>query len=432
VKPAPRFFLALLAVATASGPAPADAPATPPPPAVQLVETRPVETSLGNPALPEAHDVWLAMFRSATRTIDLEEFYLSHWPGEPTTDLLEALGQAAKRGVHIRLVLDSGFLDRYAMPAESLGRLPNFSVRWIIMKRVTGGGVQHSKYFIVDGRDVFVGSQNFDWRALKHVHELGVRARDPRIAAAFGGVFDMDWAAADTTTPPATRDAVVKGAAARARAAVASAPWTIVNVPGDTVRIAPSWSPRAYSPDTTHWDRTRIVDLMDGARHEIVFQVLTYSPGGRGERDATIDQAVRRAAARGVRVQLIVSDWEAGASGMASIQSLARVPNVGVKMGTVPEWSGGYIPFARVEHCKYMVVDTTATWVGTSNWDPSYFSVTRNLALTMWNRRIAAQARAVFEASWDAPGSHAVNPDSTYTSKVRGVTPPPGRTVYGN
>jgi phosphatidylserine/phosphatidylglycerophosphate/cardiolipin synthase-like enzyme len=314
------------------------------------------------------------------------------------------------------------------MPAESLGHLPGFSVRWIAMKRVTGGGVQHSKYFIVDGRDVFVGSQNFDWRSLKHIHELGVRARDPRIAAAFGGVFDMDWAAADSTAPVAEREA----AAARARAAVASLPWTIVNAPGDTVRVVPSWSPRAYIPDTTHWDRTRIVDLMDAAQHEIAFQVLTYSPGGRGERDSTIDQAVRRAAARGVKVRMIISDWEAGASGMPAIQSLARLPNVEVKLGTVPEWSGGYIPFARVEHLKYMVVDSSATWVGTSNWDPSYFSVTRNLALTMWNRPIAAQARAIFATSWQAPGSHPVNPDSAYTSKTRGATPPPGRTVYGN
>src|SRR6185503_19563922 len=53
--------------------------ATPP---VQLVETRLVETGLGDPALPAARETWIEMIRGAQRTLDLEQFYLSHRPGE--------------------------------------------------------------------------------------------------------------------------------------------------------------------------------------------------------------------------------------------------------------------------------------------------------------------------------------------------------------
>src|SRR5690349_15678181 len=68
-------------------------------PAVELVETRPVESTLGNPDLRQAHDVWLEMIRRAKKSLDFEEFYCSTWPNEPLEDILAAIGDAAKRGV---------------------------------------------------------------------------------------------------------------------------------------------------------------------------------------------------------------------------------------------------------------------------------------------------------------------------------------------
>ena len=56
---------------------------------------------------------------------------------------------------------------------------------------------------------------------------------------------------------------------------------------GDTVLVWPSWSPQRFCPDTTLWDRDRIVQTLDRARHEIVVQVLTYSPVERRSRDDT-------------------------------------------------------------------------------------------------------------------------------------------------
>ena len=91
--------------------------------------------------------------------------------------------------------------------------------------------------------------------------------------------------------------------------------------------------------------------------------------------------------------RLVVSDWEADNPRIADLQSLAGTPNVEAKLSTVPEWSGGYIPFARVEHCKYMVVDSLWTWVGTSNWEPGYFHGTRNVAVSIKDRTIALEAR---------------------------------------
>jgi phosphatidylserine/phosphatidylglycerophosphate/cardiolipin synthase-like enzyme len=423
-------------------------PAAPPAakPAIELVETVPVETRLGNPELPRAAAVWTEMIDGARRTLDLEHFYLSHWPGEPTGPVLDAIGRAAGRGVRVRLILDAGMHATYPLPADSLARVPGIAVRLIDMKKVSGSGVQHAKYFVADGEQVFVGSQNLDWRALEHIHELGVRARDPRIAAHFARVFESDWrvstpiGAADTSARTGSSgDGAGRAAAPRAPSDASTAepgplpplPIRIARSPGDTIAVWPSFSPKGQIPEGSLWDLDAIVRLLDRARGEAVVQLLSYGSGRSGGRDSTLDEALRRAAGRGVKVRLLISDWQADNARIGDLQSLARVPNVEARLSSVPEWSGGYIPFARVEHCKYLVVDTLWTWVGTSNWEPGYFHGSRNAALTMRDRRLARQAREVFDVSWRARTARVVRAGETYAPRIHRETPPPGRTVYG-
>lgn len=403
---------------------------------VQLVETIPEETTVGHGGLPRAREVWIEMIEGARESIDLEGFYMSTWPGEPLEGVIDALGRAARRGVRVRLLLDKSMGATYPKPADSLGMLPGFERRWIDVKRISGG-VQHAKYFLVDGEQVFVGSQNFDWRALRHIHELGVRVRDRRVAQAFGEVFAWDWQAADTTTwtaPSSSRDpaAAIRKAPRALAPRRLEVPIAIVQSPGDTVFVWPSYSPRGFIPDSTRWDLDAIVGLIDQARHEMVLQLLTYSPEEYGETDSTLDVALRRAAGRGVRVKLAISDWVVNGRGLAWLKRLSQVANVEVKIVSYPEWSGGYIPFARVDHCKYAVVDTASMWIGTSNWGPGYFTGSRNLGLTLGNRPIASQARRVFESVWASDYAAPIRIDFKYPEKIRGMIPPPGKKVYGN
>ena len=212
---------------------------------------------------------------------------------------------------------------------------------------------------------------------------------------------------------------------------IGSLPLPLIQGPGDTVRVWPSFCPRNHLPDPALWDEDQIARLLDGARREVMVQVLTYSLGRGLERDSTIDLALRHAAARGVRVRLLVSDWEADNPRIAELQKLTTVPNIEVRLSSVPDWSGGYIPFARVEHCKYMVVDSLWTWVGTSNWEPDYFHLSRNAALTLENRPIALQARGVFETGWKAAASRRLSEGTTVARRTHGDTPPAGRKAYG-
>jgi phosphatidylserine/phosphatidylglycerophosphate/cardiolipin synthase-like enzyme len=397
-------------------------------PPIQLVETRPVETALGNPDLPAAADVWVEMISSAKRTIDLEQMYFTHWPNEPLGPVMDALGSAAARGVNVRLILSSGMYRTYPWPADSLAKLANVEVRVLDMKKVSGGGIQHSKHFIVDGEQVYVGSQNFDWRALKHIHELGVRVRDARIAALYTRVFEDDWKVADpgageTETSPAASPVLE----------LPATPVRIGQAPGDTARVWATFSPIGHIPDPSLSDRDAIVRLLDGARDEVVVQLRSYGNGRRGgeARDSTIDLAIRRAAGRGVKVRMVVSDWEADNARLEDLRALTGVKNVEVKLSSVPEWSGGYIPFARVQHCKFMVVDMKTLWIGTSNWEPDYFRTSRNAAMVIESRPVAIQARRVFRSSWEAPFARPLTAETKVEKRIHGEEPPPGKTAYG-
>ena len=397
-------------------------------PAVQLIESRPIESTLGNPALPDAACAWIALIHSATRAIDIEQFYLSIWPGEPMDDVLAALGQAASRGVRIRLLLDARMYKTYPRVADSLAKMRGWTVRRVDYGRIAGG-VQHAKFFLVDGRVSVIGSQNFDWRSLEHIHELGVVVQDERATRDFQRVFEMDWNLGDAPGVPPDTTRTAKATPSPHAAGVL--PYHLPQAPGDTALVWPAWSPREFSPDTMLWDLDQLVALLDRSQHEVVLQTLTYSISSHGVTDDALDAALRRAAARGVRVRMIISDWEISSAGFADLKRLAVVPNIEVKLSTVPAWSGGYVPFARVEHLKYAVVDSMWMWIGTSNWEPSYFHSTRNLAVILKNAVLAQQARTIFETSWLAPGSEALDPARTYTPKEHGETPPAAAKKFG-
>jgi len=385
---------------------------------ITLVETRPLETALGNPSLAATTPVWLDMIHSANSSLDLEEYYLSERSGEALSPVLAAIGEAAHRGVHVRLLLDANMHRTYPMPADSLGKLTNVELRIVDYRRLAGG-VQHSKFFIVDGLEAFIGSQNLDWRSLAHIHELGARVKVPAVAKSLEDVFESDWQASDTskTVPPADR---------------AHTSWPLeFTQDGSSGQLWLAASPRATTPASIPWDRDLLVARLDAARHEIVAQTLTYGRSGYGFTDSTLHRALVAAAGRGVHVKLLVSDWELGGRGEADLKELAGVPNVEVRISRVAEWSGGYIPFARVEHCKFAVVDTTWLWLGTSNWEPSYFLSTRNVALIVQHAGLASEARKSFEADWNAPTALPLGPDAKLMSRPHGERAPAGERVYG-
>lgn len=382
-------------------------------PDFEIVESVPLETNLENSDVRNAHDVWLEMINGAKRSLDIEEFYISDQKGEPLEDVLKAIVDAGARGVAVRIIIDASMHRTYPYPADSLGACKNIAVRVIDIKALLGGGVQHAKFFIVDGLQVYVGSQNFDWRSLNHIHEIGVRMMQPEAITVYRDIFSIDWRLAEKNDPALIDSFVVHKEY--------HLPIRVAESPGDTLTFFPTMSPKRLLTDSTLWDETNIVRLIDGAARNVSVQALTYSAQERGgERYAALDDALRRAAARGVTVRLLVSDWSLGRGAIESLKSLAGVPNIDVKYTAIPDYSARYIPFGRVEHCKFLVVDSTRCWIGTSNLEKGYFYSLRNMGVVVDNQRINGIMQRIFRKSWDGLYAHPIKSDGVYEVRPHG------------
>lgn len=391
-----RCLHLLLAIVALSGIGPGRAHARDAAPAFELIYTAPTETTLGRKGLRSPVIVWPELFDSARATIDIAEFYVTHKPGEPLGPILDHLRRAGERGVKIRVLLDGAMARQSAAGMAALREIPNLTLRVIDWGRVNGSGILHAKYMVVDRSAGYVGSHNLDWRSLKHIQELGLRTSEPSVVRAMQAIFDHDWQAqaevAAGRAPLRRADRQIPDAAERDRRAYLVA------------------SPFSYNPDGVFDSERELVRLIEGAREEVRAQVLDYAPLlFRGGYYPIIDNALRAAAARGVKIKLIVSNWNADPPGIDHLKSLAVLPAVAVRMVTIPQAREGFIPYARVIHAKYMVVDGKLLWLGTSNWTGGYLDSSRNLEVVLRDEGLVAEAAAIHEQVWGSPYAEALD-----------------------
>ena len=374
---------------------------------IELVESHPVETSLDSPALRDTPDVWLELIRNAEDSLKIETFYFSEDPlnRDRMDQILDEIDSATIRGVKLRVLSDAGFDETYPSIRQRLDSMKHAETR-ILDARRFWGGVLHAKFFIVDDLDIFIGSQNWDWRSLEHIRELGVHIVDEEALRTLNSLFQYDWATAGGRKPPA--DTVYAG------------PFLLRTANGDTVSVNMAGSPENALPTGFPWDQPMIIELLDEAVNTIRLHLLTYDPVDEGNGlYGSFDTALRRAAARGVDIRIIVSDWSKRHSILPYIQSLAIIPGISVRFTSIPEWSGGFIPYARVEHPKYCVIDETACWIGTANWNPGSFRSSRNVGLVIKGEAIAEQVASFFEMSWNSPYADPVDPCGEYSPPRR-------------
>jgi len=338
---------------------------------LELVESVPLETeaSLDDPDIRSTQEVWLEMVESARETLDMEFFYLRHQPKTGLEPVVQAVERAHQRGVKIRVLLDAKFLLTY----------PELASRWSQMgievrTAKFESGVQHTKLLVVDQRQVFLGSQNFDWTALSHIRELGVHVQQPALAQAYAQAFEHDWRRAVgeriSTAPSVDRKNPVR-----------------INAYGGEVEIYPVFSPA--QPEWSHGssEEEALVQLLRSAQKTIELQVMSYSPvvvshPGDGElprRYETLDIELRAAAARGVEVRLLISDWGNKPPHKGALQALATVPHIQIQVSCIPPWSGGEIPFSRV------AIANTWWWIRlVAGWAPPTGNTATSAPVATW------------------------------------------------
>ena len=362
----------------------------------EVLSSVPLETSISRAGTRAAALVWLEMIQGARLSVELAEFYLSGEKGEALEPVIEAVLAAAGRGVHVRILCEKGMAGIYPETLKRFRGRPNILVRLFDWKQLTGG-VLHAKYFIVDDREVFIGSQNFDWRSLSHIQETGLRIRAPLFAQALRSIFDVDWQ--------------YNGGDKAAYQKLAAMP--LLRFPDGAYLLA---SPARFNPPGVNDALTALVTLIDNARSFITVQLLSYGLeiAGSREKFTAIDQALRRAARRGVNVRLLVSDWNLRQPGLDSLRDLARVANIEVKFAVIPQASRGFIPYARVVHSKVMRIDDAISWVGTSNWGHDYFFKSRNVEVVLRRPEIARVLDEIFLSLWKGPYVQRLDPEKEY------------------
>lgn len=385
-------------------------------PGFELVYTTPAETTLLNPDLRDSSAVWRELFDGARREIVIGQYYAASRAGTPFEKVLERLEAAGRRGVTIRFLLDRRGIG--ISEPDTLARLraiPNLELRIIDFGKLTGTGIHHAKYLVVDGKAAFVGSQNFDWRAFTHIQETGLLITEPRMVGQLQAVFEQDWRAqaliAQGQPVPANRP---KPATAGAAQLVAS--------------------PAAWNPPGVADSEAALLQLLADAQREIRVQMLDYAPLGYGPNGTrpyygAIDSALRAAASRGVQVRLMVSHWNLEQPMLAWLKSLALAPNVQIRVVTVPQASGGFIPYARVIHTKAMTIDGRLAWLGTSNWAGGYFDKSRNLEVVLRSAAMAERLAALHEQAWSSAYAQPLDVNKNYPKPNKGSHQPPAGTL---
>jgi len=130
-----------------------------------------------------------------------------------------------------------------------------------------------------------------------------------------------------------------------------------------------------------------------------------------------IDDRLRKAAIdRRVKVKLLMALWPSTRKNylhfLKSLEDLNQAypwVDIKIKMFEVPSTPDqSKIPFARVNHNKYMVTDKSA-YIGTSNWSGDYFVDTAGIGFIVTPRgtsvdsdNIQKQLAAIFTRDWES------------------------------
>ncbi|HYN60895.1 MAG TPA: phospholipase D-like domain-containing protein [Rubrivivax sp.] len=130
--------------------------------------------------------VYLLAVTAASRSIDLSAAYFV-----PDDLTLQALLQAMRRGVRLRIVVPGKHIDSETVRSASRATWGPLLAAGAVIAEY-GPTMYHCKVLIVDGLLVSVGSTNFDNRSFRLNDEATLNVVDPSFAAAQTATFETD------------------------------------------------------------------------------------------------------------------------------------------------------------------------------------------------------------------------------------------------
>jgi len=105
--------------------------------------------------------------------------------------LAAELGQAMRRGVRVRLLVDQG---KYNQDAETRRLLSQHRLPFRLLHGRRGEGSKlHHKFAVLDGRFVLTGSYNWTTESEEENYENLVVLNEPEAASRYGEEFEALW-----------------------------------------------------------------------------------------------------------------------------------------------------------------------------------------------------------------------------------------------
>lgn len=150
---------------------------------IKLVESIPegLVFRKGSPKFISTYEAWNNLIKMAQHKVDIATFYwtllgmddddsISHpstWQGSNIFKSLLATGTKGK--IKIRVVQSAASAISSNIETDMLAKQKAAEVRSVNFNKLLGGGVLHTKLWIVDDQHMYIGSANNDWRALTQV-----------------------------------------------------------------------------------------------------------------------------------------------------------------------------------------------------------------------------------------------------------------------
>ncbi|GAB1866559.1 Phospholipase D3 [Camponotus japonicus] len=391
---------------------------------ISLVETIPIGMNYNNNTARHKtiHDSWMDLIGMAQESIEIASLYWtmkredvvpSDNSAQNGEQVFQALLEAGRdRQIALKIAQNSPSHLSPNVDTQILAKKANALVMDLNFAGLLGGGVLHTKLWLIDRTHVYVGSANMDWRSLSHVKELGLVALNCScLANDYAKIFDVYWKLGEDGKVPSTWPDSLS---------------TKINIDNpmnftymeNKYKIFIASSPPPFSPKGRSNDLDAILHCIAKAEKFIYISVMDYFPltiyTAQIKYWPIIDNALRAAAIeRKIEVRLLISWWKHSRPSesyfLKSLQDLTySYPNVKieVKRFIVPTSPTlDKIPFARVNHNKYMVTDIAA-YIGTSNWSGDYFIDTAGIGTVFesvgrQNRdNIRQQLENIFRRDW--------------------------------
>lgn len=312
----------------------------------------------------EAYPAMVEAIASAERFVGFMSYiFEAEGPGEA---LVDALVEASKRGVEVRVLVDAAG-ERYAkrrvtrllrrrgvkaarfMPAYAPWRWPYMNLR------------NHRKVLVVDGVVAFAGGINIrpdHMRAAKpHTRDVHARFEGP-IVTQLVSAFREDWVFAT-----------------HERLAWVPAPTLVGSVVARAVSDGPD----------EDLDRARSVLLaaIATARARVAIATPYFLP------DHTIAKMLQTAARRGVQVDVVLpAESNLRLVSWAMEHALRINPLRDVRVWRTP---------APFDHSKLMVVDDAWCFIGSANWDPRSLRLNFELNVECYDRELGKQVATAID-----------------------------------